>query len=135
MNLQTTILIPPAHLSNVEQFLLRELRKCESMIFNGVYINKITEIVSFKYLKYYDNGSCIFSVNYTADVLNPQVGDIITCILVKNRNIVYGKADPYICIIINDVSHHNTNDSIKVEIKQIELKIKCKHINIIGEAI
>lgn len=107
------------------------------------YIEKIYKINTISFNKFYEqnfSGSILINVNFNADIINVEIGDIIECKVMKANEdgIVAQGLYPIFVIIDGDyeqLSFINIDDIINVKIVKKEISINRNIIKAVGKYI
>jgi len=105
------------------------------------YIEKINSINSIKFHKFYEqnfSGSVLINVNFDADIVNLDIGEIIKCKILKaDEDGIFAEGTYPIYIIIEgeyeDLSFLNVNDIIDVKIMKRKISIASNIIKAVAK--
>lgn len=135
------IMILPKYF-NDNQYIKKKIKEKEKKcdIDGEGYINKINDITNISFYKFYEqnfSGSIIINVEFNADIININIGDIIECKVMKvsEDGIVVEGLYPIYAIIDGDyeeLSFIKINDIINIKIIKKDISTEQNIIKAVG---
>lgn len=141
-NIMKRIMISPKFINDKEYIINKIYEKEKKCNLEG-YIEKINSINSIKFSKFYEqnfSGNILVNINFNADIVNLDIGEIIKCKVIKadEDGIVAEGLYPIYIIIdgeFENLSFINVNDIIDVEILKREISISRNIIKAVAKYI
>ena len=126
---------------NDQQYIIDKIHEKEKKCNLEGYIEKINKINSIKFNKFYHqnfSGSILVDVDFNADVVNLNIGEVVKCKVIKSDEdgiVAQGTYPIYIIIDgeFEDLSFINVNDIIDVKIIKREISISRNIIKAVAK--
>jgi len=139
-NIIKRIMISPRFI-NDQKYIINKIYEKEKKCNLEGYIEKINKINSIKFNKFYEqnfSGSILVDVDFNADIVNLNIGEIVKCKVIKSDEdgiVAEGTYPIYIIIDgeFENLSFINVNDIIDVEILKREISISRNIIKAVAK--
>ena len=139
-NIIKRIMISPQFI-NDQQYIINKIHEKEKKCNLEGYIEKINSINSIKFNKFYQqnfSGSILVDVDFNADIVNLNIGEIAKCKVIKSDEdgiVAQGTFPIYIIIDgeFENLSFINVGDIIDVEILKREISISRNIIKAVAK--
>lgn len=141
-NLVKKLMILPKNINDKEYIKGKIYEKEKKCDLEG-YIDKIHKINKVTFHKFYEQnflGSILINIDFNADIVNLDIGDVLECKIVKadEDGLIAKGIYPIFIVIDNDyekLSFINIGDIVKVEILKKEICMKKNIIKAVAKYI
>jgi len=133
-----TILVNIKNLINIKKIIKDEISKLEKKNYYEEYgyLNKIVKILNYeiKHVSKNNFKSEIFvNIRFIGEFINVNNNDIIDCQIIDNNNIIIGKSNKIIKVmIIENDKNIKIGENLKVCVLAKQIKFNMKYINVVG---
>ncbi len=134
------IKVPPHKFGAHKEYIKNEISKIEKLNYSNElgYVEKINKINNITYLNSIKNdfcGSVLFNVDFEITYFNPEIGDTLSCTIVKAGHIILAIGPAIKVIIPTDENTKNVKEGDKVKIVVLAKEIinQMDFIKIVGK--